>query len=291
MLAELISILAPIYIAIGAGVVWARVGRPWRTEFVTDLIMTLGAPCLVFSSLVGLDVEPEALIEMAGAALSAFAAMGVVGALVLRAFRLPLTSFLPPVMFPNTGNMGLPVCLFAFGEEGLALGVCFYAVTAFVQFSLGISIWRGSASARELLRTPLTWSVVVAAFVVLTDVSVPLFALRTTELLGSFTIPLMQLSLGVSLGGMKLGSLRRTLPVSLLRLSLGLLVGAAVARAFGLEGAARGVLILDCSMPVAVLNFLLARRYERSPEDVASVVVISTLISLATLPLILAWVL
>ena len=291
MLAELISILAPIYIAIGVGFVWARIGRPWNTEFITDLIMTIGAPCLVFSSLVALEVAPGALLQMTGAALAAFAVTGVLGALVLRAFRLPLTSFLPPVMFPNAGNMGLPVSYFAFGDEGLAFGICFYTVATFLQFSLGISIWRGSASVGELLRTPLTWSVVLAILVMVTGVSVPSFAMRTTELLGGFTIPLMQLSLGVGLGGMKLGALPRTTGVSVLRLSLGLAVGAGLAELLGLEGAARGVLILDCSMPVAVLNFLLARRYNRSPEDVASVVVISTVISLATLPLILAWVL
>ena len=67
-----------------------------------------------------------------------------------------MNSFLAPVMFPNAGNMGLPVCLFAFGEEGLALAICFYAVATFIQFSVGMSIWRGSVSARELLSEPLT---------------------------------------------------------------------------------------------------------------------------------------
>jgi hypothetical protein len=228
---------------------------------------------------------------MTGASAAAFAATGVIGAIVLRAFRLPITSFLPPVMFPNAGNMGLPVCLFAFGEEGLALGICFYAVATFIQFSVGVSIWRGRLSAVDLLQTPLTWSVVLAVIVMATGAPVPEFVLRSTDLLGGFTIPLMQLSLGVSLASLRLGALRRTTGVALLRLALGLAVGTSVAALFELEGVARGVLILDCSMPVAVLNHLLARRYQRDPDDVASIVVISTLISLATLPLILVWLL
>jgi predicted permease len=291
VLTELLSIVAPIYIAIGAGFVWARAGQPWHTEFVTHLIMTIGAPCLVFSSLVSLTVESSALLQMTVASVAAFAVTGLVGAVLLRIFKLPRTSFLAPVMFPNAGNMGLPVCLFAFGDEGLALGICFYTVATFLQFSVGVSIWRGSVSTSELMREPLFWSVLLAVVVMLTDVPVPAFAMRTTELLGGFTIPLMQLSLGVSLGSLKLGALPRTTGVAVLRLGLGLAVGTTLAELFGLEGVARGVLILDCSMPVAVLNYLLARRYERDPEDVASVVVISTLISLATLPLILVWLL
>ena len=291
MLAELLSIVAPIYIAIGLGYGWARLGRRWDTELVTELIMTIGAPCLVFSSLVGLEVEPAAMLEMVGAALAAFAALGVLGAIVLRCFRLSLRSFLGPIVFPNAGNMGLPVCLFAFGTEGLALAICFYAVAAFIQFTAGLWLWSGRVSGLQLLQTPLTWATVIAAVVLAADVPVPHALLRVSELLGGFTIPLMQLSLGVSLASLASAAMPRTIALALLRLGLGLAVGAGVAEALGLEGVARGVLILDCTMPVAVLNYLLAERYQRSPADVASLVVVSTLLSLVTLPLILAWVL
>jgi predicted permease len=291
VLAELLSIVAPIYLAIGLGYGWARLGRRWDTELVTELIMTIGAPCLVFSSLVGLEVEPAAMLEMAGAALAAFAAFGVLGAAVLRCFGLSIRSFLGPIVFPNAGNMGLPVALFAFGAEGLALAVCFYAVAAFTQFTVGLWLWSGRVSGRQLLQTPLAWATVIAVGVLVADVSVPLAVLRASELLGGFTIPLMQLSLGVSLASFGSRAMSQSIALALLRLGLGLAVGAGVAAAFGLEGVARGVLILDCSMPVAVLNYLLAERYGRSPADVASLVVVSTLLSLVTLPLILVWVL
>ncbi len=194
-------------------------------------------------------------------------------------------------MFPNAGNMGLPVCFFAFGEEGLALAICFYAVAAFSQYSAGIWIWSGRVSGGELLRTPLAWSVLVAAVILATGATVPLWILRSTELLGAFTIPLMQFSLGVSLQRLELAAVPRNVALALLRLGLGFAVGVALSRLLGLTGAARGVLILDCSMPVAVLNYLLAEKYQRSPSEVASLVVLSTLISLVTLPLVLAWVL
>jgi predicted permease len=288
---ELLAIVAPIYIAIGLGYGWGRAGRPWNTELITELIMTIGAPCLVFSSLVGMEVDRSALAEMALLALAAFASFAFLGALVLKIAGLPLRSFLAPIVFPNAGNMGLPVAFFAFGAEGLALGSCFYAVAAFTQYSVGIWIWSGSVSARELLRTPLFWSVIAATGVVVAELEVASWLLRTTELLGGFTIPLMQISLGFSLYGFELGALPRSVGLSLLRLGLGLAVGFGLAELFGLSGAARGVLILDCSMPVAVLNYLLAEKYQRHPGEVASLVVVSTLLSLVTLPLVLLWVL
>lgn len=291
MFGELVAIVAPIYVAIGLGYAWGLAGRRWDTELITELIMTVGAPCLVFSSLVGMDVERAAMAEMVLATLAAFGIFAVVGALVLKVVGLPIQSFLAPLVFPNAGNMGLPVCLFAFGQEGLALGVCFYAVAAFSQYSAGIWIWSGRISGSELLRTPLTWSVVLATAVVAVDIPVPSWIIRTSELLGAFTIPLMQLSLGVSLASFELGAIPRSVGLALLRLVLGLAVGAGLAELFGLTGTARGVLILDCSMPVAVLNYLLAEKYQRSPGEVASLVVVSTLLSLLTLPLILAWVL
>lgn len=291
MLAELLAIVAPIYVAVGLGWAWTRAGRPWSSEVVTDLIMTVGAPCLVFSSLVGMEVDPAALGEMALAAVAAFVVLALVGAGVLRIAGLSLRSFLPPVVFPNVGNMGLPVAYFAFGAEGLALAVAFYAVAAFTQYSVGIWLWSGRVSGGELVRTPLFWSTILAAGLVTAEVSVPAWLLRSTELLGAFTIPLMQISLGSSLAGFELRGMPRSVGLSLLRLGLGLAVGFAVAEVFGFEGAARGVLILDCSMPVAVLNHLLAEKYRRDPSEVASLVVVSTLFSLVTLPLVLSAVL
>ena len=114
---------------------------------------------------------------------------------------------------------------------------------------------------------------------------------RKQLVLGGITIPLMQLSLGVSLAQLRLADVPRTLSLAVARLGLGLLVGLGLASAFGFEGVARGVLILDCAMPAAVFNYMMAERYGRSPSDVASVVVLSTLLSFATLPLLIGWLL
>ncbi|MBW2272598.1 MAG: AEC family transporter [Deltaproteobacteria bacterium] len=291
MLAELFSIVAPVYLCIALGYLWARSGRPFHTDFVADLCMTVGAPCLIFSSVVKLDGGIASLMELALAVALAHLLFALLGFAVLRAFDLPTTTFLGPVVFANTGNMGLPICLFAFGEVGLALGVSYFALTSLIHFTVGQWTWTGVVSFRQILRTPLAYAALFAIVALASEAPVPDWLLRTTGTLGALTIPLMQLTLGVSLGQLTLGRLPRSIGVSLLRIGMGLAVGIGLAELLDLEGIARGVLILDCAMPVAVVNYLFAQRYGRGASEVAGTVVISTLVSLATLPLILAWLL
>ena len=291
MLLELLGIVAPIYACIGLGWVWARTGRRYDTDFVTELIMVVGGPALVFSSLTDLAVDPAVMLGMAGAALAALALMAIIGAVLLAALRLPRHTYLSPLVFMNTGNIGLPVCLFAFGDVGLSLGVTFFAVCALGQFTVGIAIWSGRMELGELLRTPLAWATVLAVVALACDIPVPEWLQRTTHVLGGFTIPLMQFTLGVSLHRLRVGGIRRTVGLAAVRIGLGLAVGVGLAWLFALDGVVRSVFILDCAMPVAVFNYLLAQRYDRSPADVAGLVVVSTLLSLVTLPMLLGWLL
>ncbi len=279
--------VVPVFVCAGLGWLWVRAGRAYDRELITRLIMDIGAPCLVFSGLVSLRVEPDLMLRMALASASAMAIFAAVGWLALRATGLPRDVYLAPLMFGNTGNLGLPLCLFAFGEPGLALAVAFFATTAFAQYTVGISLWQGRFSAAELLRTPLAWSAVLAVAVLATGVPLPLWLPRTTELLGGFTIPLMLLTLGVSLGELGVSDLPRTVALSLLRLAMGLATGVLLAGALGLEGIARGVVIVQCATPVAVFNYLFAQRYGRSPEAVASLVVVSNGLAFAVMPLVL----
>jgi hypothetical protein len=131
------------------------------------------------------------------------------------------------------------------------------------------------------------WAVALALVFMFTGTKPPTFIANTLTLLGNIAIGLMLLALGVSLARLKVGSIKHTILLSLFRLSMGFSVGYAVAYVLDFEGAKRGVVILACSMPVAVFNYLFAQRYGRAAEEVASVIVTSTLISFATLPLLL----
>ncbi len=288
---EIASILAPVFLCAALGWGWVRSGRAYDRDLLSRLISDIGAPCLIFSRLTDMVVDPESMAQMAGIAALAMAFFGVVGAVVLRAARLPMNTFLAPVTFGNAGNMGLPLCLFAFGEPGLALGICYFAVSALLQFTVGVWIWTARVSFAELLRTPVAWAISAAVLVLWTGAGVPVWLQNATDLLGGFAIPLMLITLGVSLADLRVATLGRAFGLSVLRLALGFGGGLLLAHLFALDGIARGVLILQCSMPPAVFNYLFASRYQRSPEQVAGIVVVCTLLSFATLPFLLAFLL
>jgi predicted permease len=286
---DLFAIIAPVFVCTALGWGWVRAGRSYDRELITVLISDIGAPCLVFSRLVALEVEPEAMAEMAVAAGISVAAFAVAGIAILRLARLPLNTFLCPIVFGNQGNMGLPVCLFAFGEEGLALAIAYFSVTATLQFTAGIAIWSGRFSLRELARTPLIHAVVLAVAVLASGATVPAWIWNSTEILGGFAIPLMLVTLGASLAELRVARIGRSVLLSFCRLGIGLGVGLALASILDLSGVARGVLILQCAMPAAVFNYLFAQRYARAPEEVASIVVVSTLLAFAGLPFLLGF--
>jgi predicted permease len=288
---ELFAIVAPVFLCTALGWAWVRAGRRYDRELITILITDVGAPCLVFSSLVDLEVEPGAMAEMAMAALISVACFAAIGVAILRLARLPYNTFLCPLVFGNQGNMGLPVCLFAFGEKGLALGIAYFSVTATLQFTAGISIWSGRLSLRELSRTPLIYAVALAVAVIASGARVPAWIWNTTEILGGFAIPLMLVTLGAALAELRVRRIGRSVLFSCCRVGFGIAVGVILAFVLDLDGVARGVLILQCAMPAAVFNYLFAQRYAREPEEVASIVVVSTLLAFAGLPLLLGYLL
>lgn len=284
---DLLGIVVPVFACAMVGWTWAKLGKAFDGETVTGLTVQIGTPCLVFDTLTRLDLDLRVFAAMAGATLAAVAVSGVAAALWLRLCRLDRATFLPALMFPNAGNMGLPVCLFAFGEQGLALAISCFAAMVILQFSVGVGIAAGRVSLRLLATSPVLYAVVAALPVMAFDIQVPAMAAKTLNLLGGFTIPVMLIALGVSLAKLEVRSLGVGLAVATARLLIGFGAGAAAAWGFGLTGEAAGVLILQSSMPIAVFSYLFALRYGRRPEAVAGAVLQSTLLGFVTLPAVI----
>ena len=248
MFAEIFAVMAPLLVCTCIGYGWVRAGQPYSTEMVTLLVTNVGAPCLILSTLTRLDIPPAALGETALIAVLAHVAFALVGFAVHRAANLPQRAFLPSQIFPNCGNMGLPVTLFAFGEPGLALGTIIFMVGAAAQATVGISIAAGATTLKSLARIPILYAVLIAVPLSVYDTALPKSVANTVEVLGGLTIPLMLITLGAALAGFKVTSLKRTLGLSALRIGGGVAVGAGLAAAFGLTGTARGVIILQSAM-------------------------------------------
>lgn len=287
LLSDITAVMAPVFLIAALGFGWARAGLPYDGAFVTTLMINVATPCLVFATLLRLRFEAAELALVATASLACLVLTAAVAFAVLRAAGMPLRIYLPALIFPNSGNMGMPLCLFAFGDQGLGLAVVFFAVLAVAQFTLGPAIAAGRLDLRQMARTPLIHAVALALLMQALGLELPRWAANTTKLLGDCAVPIMLLSLGVALARLRVAGMGRALAMSVLRLALGFAVGLAVAEAMGLEGTMRGVIMLESAMPVAVFNYLWAVRYDTAPEEVAGMVLGSTVLSFVTLPLLL----
>lgn len=291
MLSELFAILAPIMISVAVGYVWGKNGTEYPADFISRIVMYVGSPCLIVGTMARVDVDAAVMGEVMLATALAMAAMGLLGWLLLRALKLDIPSYLPPLIFPNNGNMGLPLCLFAFGELGLALALGSFMVMMIATFTVGlllVSAGGWGERFKDMARQPVIYSMIIALVMLVTETKLPLWIDNTVTLIGGFAIPLMTITLGVSLATLKIGTWRRSLGFSLLRIFGGLALGWLSCWLLGVEGVSRGVVLLQAAMPVAVFNYLLALRYNREPQEIAATVVISTLIAFVTLPFLLA---
>lgn len=292
MLAELAAVLVPVFFCIALGYGWERLTtRPFDTDLIVRLVANIATPALILSALLEADLEPAVLAKMGLGALGMMVFCALIGATAIRLAGKSQSVYLPLLVFPNAGNLGLPICLFAFGDRGLALAIGFFTVTTIAHFTAGVALISGRFSFRELTRTPVVYAVSLALIWLLLEWPVPRWFANTTRLVGYPAIPLSLITLGVSLARLKAGALGRATVVSIGRLGLGVIAGIVLAWAFGFEGAERGVLILESATPVAVFNYLFAQYYHREPEEVAGAVLVSTLLSLLSLPALLIWLL
>ncbi|WP_146909644.1 AEC family transporter, partial [Halomonas halophila] len=206
-----------------------------------------------------------------------------------RLLRRDWRVLLAPMMYPNTGNMGLPVVLYAFGEAGFAFGITVMVTVSLFQFTLGTLMTSRGNPLKSLARTPTVYAILIALALLLTDTDLPPWLANSVDLISGFTVPLMLITLGVSLANIQVRSLRSGLGFCLLRLPLAAGLAWGIGALLALPPMAHAILVLQMSMPVAVFNYLFAQKARREPEYVASLVFCSTLLSLIYLPLLLAW--
>jgi predicted permease len=211
--------------------------------------------------------------------------------LILKLAGLPVRSFLPALAIGNTGNLGLSVCFFAFGEEGLGLAIAVFVANSIGQFTLTPILQSGGSPWRTLVTTPVIYGAALGTTLLVGGYALPGWIASTVELLGALMIPLMLLALGHTLGGLRVKRLPFAAFWGFVRLVVGFAIAIAIAEILALEGVARGVLILQGAMPAAMFSYLFAARYDRAPDDVAGIVLMSTLFSVLTLPFVVAWVL
>ena len=176
---------------------------------------------------------------------------------------------LPPFILPNTGNMGLPICLFAYGNEGLGVAGAISSLIILFHFTVGVFLASKKFNFEIILKSPAFYSVLISVLILYFQIPVPNFVVNTTMLLTYATIFLILMSLGIALTRLKVFSFNKALISSIARVILGPVVGLILISLFNLNGIAAGVLLIQCSMPSAILNYLVGSMY--SPKKLLTV--------------------
>ncbi len=284
-----LEIVAPVFLLAAIGYVWVKLGFDYRIQFVTRLAMTLSVPCLIFVALMETDIVPEALTTVSIAAVVAYGIVTLGCYILVYLFGLDRRTYLAPLIFGNTGNLGLPLALFAFGDEGFGYAVVIFAIMGIYSFTFGVWLVSGGGSLIKVVKEPLVGATLLGALFLWQGWKTPVFLTNTLDLIGQMAIPLMLITLGVAVARLKPQGIGRAFLISLLKAALCIAAAAAVGIYFELDAVPFGVLILQVSTPVAVTSYLLAAKYEADSEAVAGLVVISTLLSVGFIPLTLAF--
>ena len=281
------QISAPVFLLTAIGFVWVKLDIEYRVEFVTRLAMTLSLPCLIFISLMNTQISPEILRTVSLAAIISYALVTIASFILVKVLKLNVSTFLAPLIFGNTGNLGLPLAFFAFGTEGLSYAVVIFAIMATYNFTFGVWVISGGGSIIKATKEPLVWGTILGLIFLINNWKTPLFLTSTLELIGQMAIPLMLITLGVAIARLRLINISRALVITLTKFFICLVLSIIVGRYFQLEHIPFSVLLLQLTTPVAVTSYLLATKYDNGSDDIAGLVIISTLISAIYIPIIL----
>ncbi|MFT4173443.1 MAG: AEC family transporter [Rhodocyclaceae bacterium] len=287
MLARIISILFPMFAIAAVGYVVARRHRPDLTH-ANRLTMDVFAPALSFAVLAGKDFDLGAHRTLALAMLVVLLVSGLAAALLSRTARMDFKTLGPPIMFGNSGNLGIPLAVLAFGNQALPAAVVLFVVSTTVHFVYGGWLLDRHARILMIWRFPLVFATIAGAAVALTGFQVWPPLLMAIRMLGDIAIPLMLFALGARLADAHLGAWRVGMFGAVARPLIGAALSWAAGVVFGITGEDFALLVIYGAMPPAVLNYIFAERFGQDPERVASIVLIGNLMSLVFLPITLA---
>ena len=284
---RILGIILPVFAVIAVGYVWGRRARP-DMAMVNRISMNVLAPALIFSALSSKSFDIGGNLTLMAGSVAIVLGSGLLAWPLSRLLRQDARTFVPPMMFNNCGNMGLPLAVLAYGEAGFGPMVALFTISNLLHFTLGAWIIDHNARFGRLLRNPMVWSTVAGfAFAVLKP-PLPEWIAVSFKLVGDGLIPLMLISLGVRLTAIDWRDARLGLIGGIVCPVTGLVSAAIFAALFELTPLQHGLLFLFAALPPAVLNFMVAEQYRQEPGKVASIVLIGNVMSVIFIPIGLA---
>ena len=286
---KLFEVIFPVFFVVGIGYYLGKKNPKIDIKFITYFSANVGTPAMIIYALNPSNISFDIFKSYFWYYLIAIGVFCIIGFVFLSLLKTKdIIRELPPFIMPNTGNMGLPICLFAYGSQGLGVAAAISALIILCHFTLGVFLADRRFSLDVILKSPPFYAIIIAVILLYYEIKLPVFIENTTFLLMYATIFLILMSLGIALTRLKVFSFKRSLISSFARVILGPVVGFAIIYYFNLSGFAAGVLLIQCSMPSAILNFLVGSMYspKENVDNVASMIFVSTVISFITIPIV-----
>jgi malate permease and related proteins len=287
---KLFEVLFPVFFVVGIGYYLGKKNPKIDTTFITTFAANIGSPAMIIYSLNAEFITFEVFKSYFWYYLIAISCFFVVGVSLLYFLKVKdIIRELPPLLMPNTGNLGLPLSLFAYGQSGLGVAGAISALIILFHFTVGVFLADRKFNFDVIIKSPPFYAIIISVILLYYNIKLPTFIENTSSLLTYATIFLILMSLGIALTRLKVFSLNKALVCSFGRVILGPIIGFGVIKIFNLNGFAAGVLLIQCSMPSAVLNYLIATMYssKKIVDSVASTIVVSTFMSFVTIPIVI----
>ena len=284
---KIFEVIFPVFFVIGIGYYLGKKNPKFDTNFITNFAGNIGTPAMIFYTVTTTGITLDIFISYFIYAIIMIGGFAVVGLILLFFLKKDLSMELPPLILPNTGNMGVPICLFAYGTQGLGVASAVASVIILFHFTLGVFLAKKKFSIDILIKSPPVYAIIISVIFLYFKINTPIFLENTTFLLTYATIFLVLMSLGIALTRFKF-SLKNSIIMSLCRILLGPIIAYIVIHYFKLSGLAAGVLLIQSAMPSAILNYLVGSMYspKKVVDSIASTIVISTLMSFISIPVV-----
>lgn len=286
---DILNIVLPTFIVIFIGFVFGRIKKVDMSA-VVDISIYIALPALAFTAMLEKKIILQDALKVWASALIIMIGCGITAWIIFKIIRQKHSGLYIPISIMNTVNIPFPIIYMAFGSEGLFAATLFYIPSALLVYSWGVytaSKKHWKESIKEIFKVPLIYAALLGLILNLSGITVPKLIIDPLNFIGLMAIPLILIILGHNLSKVKIKSLPTTFLASFLRMGMGLLLGIAVVYLFNLQGIFRAVVILDAAMPAAVFSSVLATKYKNEADLVSSVVFVTTVISLITIPLLL----
>ena len=286
---KLFEVLFPVFFVVGIGYFLGKKNPKIDTTFITNYSANFGAPALFIFAITSSGITYDVFSEYFIYSVIALICFAITGVIFLFFMKKDISRELPPFFLPNTGNMGIPICLFAYGSLGMGVAAAISSLVVLLHFTVNIFLASKKFDIKIILKSPSTYAVIIAVAFLYFDLEMPKFVLNTVMLLAYGMIVMILMSLGVALTQMKVFSFKDAVITSTGRVIIGPLIGLAVIKLFDLSGVSAGVILIQSSMPSAILCYLVASMYSPKVivDNISSTIVVSTIMSLVTIPITL----